>query len=338
MSDSDSSKELYPCANPECARLMSRDYIFIGCSQPVHWFCAVGIQSEDFLRGHGAHYCCPPCLSSGIIPTVPCVQDGGTHHAGSHNNKKVQFLMMSDKMRFGSISSPNRWTVHESIAFLENNALDDFNDMDKDEENEDSLPDYDDHEDDNDEEENEESLLIQDEAQEVSTLQSTDDAAGTRMMSGSASVDDVKNCATAEEDADDEEDNEHNLPIHDDAQEVTTLPSTEEAAGPRMTSGSASSDDLLPCANPNCARLMLRDYLCIGCGQPVHWFCAAGNPADNEKGHGSHYWCPPCNLKKRNTSSALLVSWSSSFQSAKAYRQISFQVIHALLRYNEFSG
>jgi hypothetical protein len=109
---------------------------------------------------------------------------------------------MSDKMRFGSISSPNQWTVRESIAFLKTNALDDFNDMDKDEENEDSLPVYDDHEDDNDEEENEESLPIQDEAEEVSTLQSTDDAAGTRMMSGSASVDNVKNCATAEEDAD----------------------------------------------------------------------------------------------------------------------------------------
>jgi hypothetical protein len=75
-----------------------------------------------------------------------------------------------------------------------------------------------------------------------------------------------------------------------------------------MMSGSASSNDLLPCTNPNCAGLMSRDYLCIGCGQLVHWFCAAGNPADNEKGHGSHYWCPPCNLKKSNTSSALLVS------------------------------
>ena len=118
MSDSDSSKELYPCANPECGRLMSRDYICIGCTQPVHWFCAVGIQLENFLRGHGAHYCCPPCFSSGITPTVPCVQDGGTHRAGSHTNKKVQFLMMSNKMRFGSISSPSQCTVRESIAFF----------------------------------------------------------------------------------------------------------------------------------------------------------------------------------------------------------------------------
>jgi hypothetical protein len=194
------------------------------------------------------------------------------------------------------------------LHFLENNELDDFNDVDKDEENEESLPLYDDNEDDHDEEENEQSLLIHDEAQEVTILQSTDDAAGTRMMSGSASVNDVKNCANAEDDADDEEGNEHTLPIHDDAQEVTTLPSTEEAAGPRMTSGSASSDDLLPCTIPKCARLMLKDYLCIGCGQPVHWFCAAGHPAGNEKGHGSHYWCPPCNLQKSNTSSALLVS------------------------------
>jgi hypothetical protein len=180
--------------------------------------------------------------------------------------KKVQYLLMSDKMRFGSISSPNQRTVRESIAFLETNALDDFNDVDKDEENEDSLAVYDDHEDDNDEQVNEDSLPIQDEAQEVSTLQSTDDAAGARMMSGSASVDDVKNCATAEEDVDDEEENEPTLPIHDDAQEVTTLPSTKEATGPRMMSGSASCNDLLPCANPNCACLMSRDYLCIGCG------------------------------------------------------------------------
>ena len=88
MSDSDSSKELYPCASPKCARLMPQGYTCIGCLQPVHWFCAVGIQSENFLRGHGAHYCCPPCFSSGITPTIPCVQDGGTHHAGSHTNQK----------------------------------------------------------------------------------------------------------------------------------------------------------------------------------------------------------------------------------------------------------
>jgi len=84
MSDSDSSKELYLGANPEYACLMSWDYICIGCLQPVHWFCAVGIQSENFLRGHGAHYCCPPCFSSGITPTVPFVQDGGTHCADHH--------------------------------------------------------------------------------------------------------------------------------------------------------------------------------------------------------------------------------------------------------------
>jgi hypothetical protein len=60
--------------------------------------------------------------------------------------------------------------------------LDDFNDVDEDEQNQDSLNVYNDHWDDNDEEDNEESLPIQDEAQEVSTLQSTDDAAGKRMI------------------------------------------------------------------------------------------------------------------------------------------------------------
>jgi hypothetical protein len=106
MLDSDSSKEFYPCTNPECRRLMSQDYICIGCPQPVHWFCAVGIQSENFLRGHRAHYCCPPYFSSGITPTIPCVQDSGTHRDGSQNNsKKVQYLLMSDKVRFGSLIS-----------------------------------------------------------------------------------------------------------------------------------------------------------------------------------------------------------------------------------------
>jgi hypothetical protein len=329
MSDSDSSKELYPCANPECGRLMSRDYICIGCSQPVHWFCAVGIQSENFLRGHGAHYCCPPCFSSGITPTVPCVQDGGTHHAGSHNNKKVQYLLMSDKMRFGSILSPNQWTVRESIAFLETNALDDFNDVDNDAartrmmSGSDSVDDVKNsataEEDADDEEENEPTLPMMSGSDSVDDVKNSataeedvDDEEENEptlpTMSGSDSVDDVKNSATAEEDANDEEENEPTLPIHADAQEVTTLSSTKEATGPRMMSGSASSNDLLPCTNPNCARLMSRDYLRIGCGQPVHWFCAAGNPADNEKGHGSHYWLPPCNLKKSNTSTALLVS------------------------------
>jgi hypothetical protein len=78
MSDTDSSKQLFPYANPKCTHLMLRDYLCIGCAQLVHWFCAVGNQLENFLWGHGVHYCSPPCYSSGITPTVPSVQDSET--------------------------------------------------------------------------------------------------------------------------------------------------------------------------------------------------------------------------------------------------------------------
>jgi hypothetical protein len=202
---------------------------------------------------------------------------------------------------------------------LETNALDDFNDVDDDAartqmmSGSDSVDDVKNsataEEDADDEEENEPTLPMMSGSDSVDDVKNSataeedmDDEEENEptlpMMFGSDSVDDVKNSATAEEDADDEEENEPTLPIHADAQEVTTLSSTKEATGPRMMSGSASSNDLLPCTNPNCARLMSRDYLHIGCGQPVHWFCAAGNPADNEKGHGSHYWFPPCNLRR----------------------------------------
>jgi len=259
MSDaSDSSKELYPCANPECGRLMSRDYICIGCSQPVHWFCAVGIQAENFLRGHGAHYCCPPCFSSGITPTVPCVQDGGTHRAGSNNNQKVQFLMMSDRMRFGSISSPQRWTVRESIAFLENNALDDVNDVDDDAATtrmmigSDSVDDEKNfataEEDADDEEENEPTLptmfdseYVDDEKNSALAEEDADDEEENQptlpTMFDSESVDVVKNSATAEEDADDEEENEPTLPTMFDSESVDVVKNSataEEVLFPSM--------------------------------------------------------------------------------------------------------
>ncbi len=44
-----------------------------------------------------------------------------------------------------------------------------------------------------------------------------------------------------------------------------------------------------------CKEKMHRDYLCVGCDRPIHWFCADGDSIDNEtKGHGKKYWCPPC--------------------------------------------
>ncbi len=45
----------------------------------------------------------------------------------------------------------------------------------------------------------------------------------------------------------------------------------------------------------SCKGKMHRDYLCVGCDRPIHWFCAAGDSTDNEtKEHGKKYWCPPC--------------------------------------------
>jgi hypothetical protein len=61
----------------------------------------------------------------------------------------------------------------------------------------------------------------------------------------------------------------------------------------------SSSKELHPCRNPNCGHPIGTDYLCIGCKKPVHWFCAVGNTFVNEgKGHGTHYWFPPCHALK----------------------------------------
>jgi hypothetical protein len=44
---------------------------------------------------------------------------------------------------------------------------------------------------------------------------------------------------------------------------------------------------------------MSSDYLCMGCGLPIHWFFSAGDPVENEgKGHSAHYWCRTCHAKK----------------------------------------
>ena len=60
----------------------------------------------------------------------------------------------------------------------------------------------------------------------------------------------------------------------------------------------SASQQCFPCSNPKCGQPMSNDYLCIGCRKPVHWFCAAGSEEVNmSKGHGMHYWCPPCHSK-----------------------------------------
>jgi hypothetical protein len=50
---------------------------------------------------------------------------------------------------------------------------------------------------------------------------------------------------------------------------------------------------LEPCAG--CGLLMNHDYYCVGCGKSIHWFCSEGDEAANEEfGHGGHYWCKGC--------------------------------------------
>jgi len=50
---------------------------------------------------------------------------------------------------------------------------------------------------------------------------------------------------------------------------------------------------LEPCAG--CGLLMNHDYYCVGCGKSIHWFCSEGDAAANEEfGHGGHYWCKGC--------------------------------------------
>jgi hypothetical protein len=50
---------------------------------------------------------------------------------------------------------------------------------------------------------------------------------------------------------------------------------------------------LEPCAG--CGLLMNHDYYCVGCGESIHWFCSEGDAAANEEfGHGGHYWCKGC--------------------------------------------
>jgi hypothetical protein len=43
---------------------------------------------------------------------------------------------------------------------------------------------------------------------------------------------------------------------------------------------SLNSDEKNQCVR--CKGKMHRDYLCIGCDCPIHWFCADGDSTDNE--------------------------------------------------------
>jgi hypothetical protein len=58
-----------------------------------------------------------------------------------------------------------------------------------------------------------------------------------------------------------------------------------------------TNEVLSPCAK--CGQVMNCDYRCVGCDKCIHWFCSEGDSEANEsKGHGAHYWCHTCFLRK----------------------------------------
>ncbi len=72
----------------------------------------------------------------------------------------------------------------------------------------------------------------------------------------------------------------------------------------------------------HCGKQMSSDYLCMGCGLPIHWFCSTGDPAENEgKGHGAHYWCRTCHAKKVEPGSVLRKSSANQRAIANSARQ-----------------
>jgi hypothetical protein len=67
----------------------------------------------------------------------------------------------------------------------------------------------------------------------------------------------------------------------------------EGCEGTEFAEGGTVRPGLEPCAG--CGLLMNHDYYCVGCGKSIHWFCSEGDAAANEEfGHGGHYWCKGC--------------------------------------------
>ena len=106
----------------KCKGVMNRDYRCIGCDKSIYWFCSEGDKQRNESLGHGAHYWYSPCYQTSNNPTVPSTQDAITDGvfaslrsplSTKSSTKKVQFLLMSDKMRYCNLSSPNQWNVQE---------------------------------------------------------------------------------------------------------------------------------------------------------------------------------------------------------------------------------
>jgi hypothetical protein len=106
----------------KCKGVMNRDYRCIGCDKSIHWFCSEGGEQRNESLGHGAHYWCSSGYQTSNNPTVPITQDAvtdgvlaslGSPLSAKSCSKTVQFLLMSDKMRYGNLSSPNQWNARE---------------------------------------------------------------------------------------------------------------------------------------------------------------------------------------------------------------------------------
>jgi hypothetical protein len=64
----------------------------------------------------------------------------------------------------------------------------------------------------------------------------------------------------------------------------------EGCEGCELAESGTVAPGLEPCVG--CGLLMNHDYYCVGCGKSIHWFCSEGDAAANEEfGHGGHYWC-----------------------------------------------
>ena len=73
-----------------------------------------------------------------------------------------------------------------------------------------------------------------------------------------------------------------------------------------------------------CRGLMGRDYICKGCGSPIHWFCSLGDrDANAEKGHGAHYWCRRCWVEKVAQESSSAGCQENSISAAASSNTIS---------------
>jgi hypothetical protein len=107
----------------------------------------------------------------------------------------------------------------------------------------------------------------------------------------------------------------------------------EGCEGSEFAEGGTVRPGLEPCAG--CGLLMNHDYYCVGCGKSIHWFCSEGDAAANEEfGHGGHYWCKGCyGLKEAPPLPGNVAAFNSELDPgdvlcASSLRQVSISAPH----------